>query len=142
MKCLRTLLRGMSHFSSPRRSTGRGAPSVRSSTQCESNQPGLAQSVDILFDGDCPISENLSPKPHWLADDASLESDWSPTANSLLTGKLTGNLVDSGPLPRFRCPVGERIQWLAEKFPTQRNREFLDAGVHPCGETQKLGTGC
>src|SRR6266436_4187785 len=65
-------------------------------------------------------------RPHWLADDA-VSIGLVSTANSLLTGKLTGNFVDSGPLPRFLRPVGERIQWLAEKFPTQRNREFLEA---------------
>jgi hypothetical protein len=48
-------------------------------------------------------------------------------SNSLLTGKLTGNFVDSGHPVRFSRPVGERIQWLAAKFPTQRNREFLEA---------------
>ena len=45
----------------------------------------------------------------------------------LLTGKLTGNFVDSGPLHDFPRPIGKRIQWLAAKFPTQRNREFLEA---------------
>jgi hypothetical protein len=51
MKCLRILLRGMSHFSSPRRCISAGAASVRSATQDEPNQPGSTQSVDILFDG-------------------------------------------------------------------------------------------
>ena len=51
MKRLRTLLRGVSHFSSPRRCISAGAASVRSATQDESNQPGSTQSVDILFDG-------------------------------------------------------------------------------------------
>ncbi len=37
----------------------------------------------------------------------------SPRLNSLLTGKLTGNFVDSGLFPRFGRPVVERIQWLA-----------------------------
>jgi hypothetical protein len=50
-----------------------------------------------------------------------------PTPNSLLTGKLTGNFADSGSLQRFWRPVSERIQWLPAKFPTQRNREFLEA---------------
>jgi len=48
-------------------------------------------------------------------------------SNSLLTGKLTGNFVDSGPLARFSRPIGKRIQWFAAKFPTQGNREFLEA---------------
>jgi len=51
MKRLRTLLRGVSHFSSPRRCISAGAASVRSATQDEPNQPGSTQSVDILFDG-------------------------------------------------------------------------------------------
>src|SRR5262249_41038769 len=54
-------------------------------------------------------------------------SNRSPNSNSLLTGKLTGNFVDSGPLHDFPRPIGKRIQWLAAKFPTQRNREFLEA---------------
>jgi hypothetical protein len=47
--------------------------------------------------------------------------------NSLITGKLTGNFVHSGPGLRFWRPAGERIQWLAAKFPMQPNREFLEA---------------
>jgi len=48
-------------------------------------------------------------------------------SNSLLTGKLTGNFVDSDPLAQFPRPIGKRIQWFAAKFPTQGNREFLEA---------------
>ena len=45
--------------------------------------------------------------------------------NSLLTGNLTGNFSILC-LPRpFRRPVGEQIQTLAAKFPTQWNREFF-----------------
>ena len=40
-----------------------------------------------------------------VADDA-VSIGLVSTANSLLTGKLTGNFVDSRPLPRFRRPVG------------------------------------
>jgi hypothetical protein len=40
-----------------------------------------------------------------VADDA-VSIGLVSTANSLLTGKLTGNFVDSGPLLRFRRPVG------------------------------------
>jgi hypothetical protein len=43
------------------------------------------------------------------------------------TGKLTGNFADSGPLQRFSRLIIELIQWLADKFPTQANREFLEA---------------
>jgi hypothetical protein len=49
------------------------------------------------------------------------------TPNSLLTGKLTGNFADSGSQGDFSRPVGQSIQRLAAKFPTQRNREFLEA---------------
>ena len=31
-------------------------------------------------------------------------------------------LIDDHPL-RFRRPINDQIQWLADKFPTQRNRE-------------------
>ena len=54
-------------------------------------------------------------------------------SNSLLTGKLTGNFVSFGLFSRFWCPDGERIQWLAAKFPTQRNREFF------CGNRECFG---
>ena len=39
--------------------------------------------------------------------------------NSVLTGKLTGNLADLGFLRRFRRPIDQKIQWLAVKFPAQ-----------------------
>jgi hypothetical protein len=45
-------------------------------------------------------------------------------SNSLLTGKLTGNFVDSGSLARFSRQIGKPIQLLAAKFPRKRNREF------------------
>ena len=51
-------------------------------------------------------------------------SNRSPPSNSLLTGKRTGNSAEFGLPMRFRRPIGERIQWLGAKFPTQRNREF------------------
>jgi hypothetical protein len=47
------------------------------------------------------------------------------TANSLLTGKRTGNFAESGLPMRFLSLIHERIQKLAAKFPTQRNREFF-----------------
>jgi len=53
------------------------------------------------------------------------DANQSPNPNSLITGKLTGNFANSGPPARFWRPIGERIQWLAAKFPTQRNREFF-----------------
>src|SRR5207253_9713561 len=42
-----------------------------------------------------------------------------------ITGKLTGNFANSGPQQRFPHLINELIQSLAAKFPTQRNREFL-----------------
>ena len=46
--------------------------------------------------------------------------------NSLLTGKLTGNFAESGLARRFSRLLRQQIQCFAEKFPTQRNREFLE----------------
>src|SRR5215467_4124342 len=91
MKCLRTLLRSMSHFSSPRRSTGRGAPSVKSSTQRESNQP--ARRNLWIFDGDCPIraTENLvqqdaaAPDFRWIGS-ACVGYTTAANARSVQTG--------------------------------------------------------
>jgi hypothetical protein len=51
----------------------------------------------------------------------------SPQANSLLTGKITGNFAETGHPPRFSCLLNARSQWLAAEFPTQRNREFRNA---------------
>jgi len=49
-----------------------------------------------------------------------------PVSSSKFPGKLTGNFIDSDPPTRFSRPIGKQIQWLAAKFPTQRNREFLE----------------
>jgi hypothetical protein len=49
----------------------------------------------------------------------------SPQPNSLLTGKLTGNFADWEIALRVWLPVNQQLQWLADKFPTQRNREFF-----------------
>jgi len=43
----------------------------------------------------------------------------------MLTGNITGNFANSGPQQRFSHLINELIQRLAAKFPTQRNREFL-----------------
>jgi hypothetical protein len=43
----------------------------------------------------------------------------------MLTGNLTGNSANSAPQQRFSHLINELIQRLAAKFPTQRNREFL-----------------
>jgi hypothetical protein len=52
-------------------------------------------------------------------------SNPSPEPNSLITGKITGNFAESGLPMRFSNLIHERIQELAAKFPTQRNREFF-----------------
>src|SRR5437879_10424972 len=65
--------------------------------------------------------------PAWrdcVADDA-VSCELVSAPNSLLTGKLTGNFANSGPQQRFPHLINELIQSLAAKFPTQRNREFL-----------------
>jgi hypothetical protein len=51
----------------------------------------------------------------------------SPQANSLLTGKITGNFAESGHPLRFSCLINARIQWVTAEFPAQRNREFSKA---------------
>jgi hypothetical protein len=45
--------------------------------------------------------------------------------NSLVTGKLTGNLGNLPPADGFCHLIDEPKQWLAAKFPAHRNREFL-----------------
>ena len=62
--------------------------------------------------------------PDCVADDA-VHYEPVSAPNSLLTGKLTGNFANSGPQQRFPHLINELIQSLAAKFPTQRNREFL-----------------
>src|SRR3972149_5796244 len=41
----------------------------------------------------------------------------SPTSNSLLTGKLTGNFVDSGPPPRFFAPRPRANSMVCREIP-------------------------
>jgi hypothetical protein len=59
-----------------------------------------------------------------VADDA-VSCELVSAPNSLPTGKLTGNFANSGSQQRFPHLINELIQSLAAKFPTQRNREFL-----------------
>ena len=58
-----------------------------------------------------------------------MQPDANPSQhpNSLITGKITGNFADSGPLRQFSRLIIKLIQWLPDKFPTQRNREFTNA---------------
>jgi hypothetical protein len=44
---------------------------------------------------------------------------------SLLTGKITGNLADSGQSVRWEAQKAPRFQLVARKFPTQVNRELI-----------------
>src|SRR5262249_31726259 len=71
-----------------------------------------------------PSPGHGSERPDCVADDA-VSCELVSTPNSLLTGKLTGNFAESGHPRRFPHLINELIQRLAAKFPTQRNREFL-----------------
>jgi hypothetical protein len=63
------------------------------------------------------------------------------TANSLLTGKRTRNFAESGLPMRFLSLIHERIQKLAAKFPTQRNREFLQPEQGISSKNREFRTG-
>jgi hypothetical protein len=58
-----------------------------------------------------------------------MQSDANPSQhpNSLITGKITGNFENSGPQQPFSLLIVAKIQIVKVKFPTQRNREFLEA---------------
>ena len=53
-------------------------------------------------------------------------SNQSPSPNSLLTGKLTGNSAKFSPMRRFPFPIGTQNQKLTAEFPARLNREFFD----------------
>jgi hypothetical protein len=57
----------------------------------------------------------------WAQSDANP----SPCPDSLLTGKFTGNFVESVYRGEFQRLVVQQIQCVGVKFPTQRNREFF-----------------
>jgi phosphoenolpyruvate carboxylase len=61
--------------------------------------------------------------------------------DSLLTGKFTGNFAESDAESRFWRPVGEQIQRLAAKFPTQRNREFFSKNREFSRQNRELDLG-
>ena len=100
------------------------------------NKPKGERAVIALeqAEAEVPASSGQSPvpigvahepqRPDCLADDA-VSCELVSAPNSLLTGKLTGNFANSGPQQRFPHLINELIQRLAAKFPTQRNREFL-----------------
>jgi hypothetical protein len=52
-------------------------------------------------------------------------SNLSPRLNSLLTGKLTGNFVESARSTRFLGLIAEQIQMLSAAFPTKQNRKLF-----------------
>jgi hypothetical protein len=61
------------------------------------------------------------------------------SATNQSPAKLTGNFAKSGPPPRFPRLISARIQELTVEFPTQRNREFLDAYQGKFFEEQGIG---
>jgi hypothetical protein len=63
-----------------------------------------------------PGSHLCCGRPDCVADDAVICEPVS-AANSLLTGKLTGNFAESGPQSRFSSPIDSRFQWLTDEFP-------------------------
>src|SRR5262245_4355595 len=65
-------------------------------------------------------------------------SNLSPPANSLLTGKLTGNYVKFACWARFCTLTRQQIQRLAAKIPTQQNREFLRRSREFAGENREF----
>jgi hypothetical protein len=74
-----------------------------------------------------PTESSHSLKVHLRGRRCTTQSDAnrSPTSNSLLTGKRTGNFTKSGPPPPVLAPIHQRkFQSLADEFPAQRNREF------------------
>src|SRR6266481_8131890 len=79
---------------------------------------------DIAFLARISANRTWPWGPDCVADDA-VSCELVSTPNSLLTGNLTGNFANSGPQQRFPHLINELIQRLAAKFPTQRNREFL-----------------
>src|SRR5262249_19370117 len=70
-----------------------------------------------------PFLQGVQCLESWLTMQSA--ANQSPAANSLLTGKLTGNFAEPGHLSQFSYPIDARIQWLTAEFPTQPNREFL-----------------
>src|SRR5262249_11886237 len=52
------------------------------------------------------------------------QSNRSHRSNSLLTGKITGNFDNLGPVGEISGKICEADRGVANKFPNQRNREF------------------
>jgi hypothetical protein len=50
-----------------------------------------------------------------------------PVSASKFPGKLTGNFAKSGRPSQFSRQISARIQLFTAEFPTQSNREFLNA---------------
>ena len=53
------------------------------------------------------------------------QSNPSPLPNSLLTGKITGNFVETARFVRYRRLASEQFQRLTATFPTLQNRELF-----------------
>jgi hypothetical protein len=66
-----------------------------------------------LFVWDCVVADVVAVEPV------------SHKSNSLLTGKITGNFDNFGPVGEIPGKICEANQGVANKFPNQRNREFL-----------------
>jgi hypothetical protein len=95
---------------SPAAETGNASPA---SAKVAEHRGLFKRPQEIVFVQDCVV------------DDAVLIGPVS-VLNSLLTGNLTGNFSNLGLFLRFSLLIGEQIQSLADKFPTQWNREFFD----------------
>jgi len=61
--------------------------------------------------------------PVWLAEDA-VRCEPVSCQNSLITGKIQGNLRALGLHLDYSRPIAQPLQALAAKFPTHANREF------------------
>jgi hypothetical protein len=59
-------------------------------------------------------------------------------ANSLLTGKRTGNFENKAPTGDFDDRIQQRLQSFAAKFPARRSREFLSKERGICTQEQGI----
>jgi len=93
--------------------------------------PHLAAQVgasQIVLGSDHPFPWEEHPVDHILGApvgprDAAPRATGSAFPNTLVTGKITGNLQNSGLLRRFWQPVREKIQSIAPNSLADRNRE-------------------
>ena len=112
--------------------TGASAPSLASTSGLRRSPPSRSPTRSRGWRGPTQCVQRAGircraagpRRPDCVADDA-VSCELVSAPNSLLTGKLTGTFANSGPQQRFPHLINELIQSLAAKFPTQRNREFL-----------------